>query len=142
MFECCEKLLRMSGVCILFSQEPYTSYLRQYDYNNLSFIYPYYWLKNHFANNLTCKKAPVSYIEDLTVYRKKYDSDNKHPLRIYAQTLLSEMNMTYKEIEKALGHRRAEHFFYRVGSSQFGLCTKETYDELINVFKIDELPWF
>ena len=142
MFECCEKLLRMNGVCILFSQEPYTSYLRQYDYNNLSFIYPYYWLKNHFANNLTCKKAPVSYIEDLTVYRKKYDSDNKHPLRIYAQTLLSEMNMTYKEIEKALGHRRAEHFFYRVGSSQFGLCTKETYDELINVFKIDELPCF
>ena len=28
MFDCCEKLLRMNGVCILFSQEPYTSYLR------------------------------------------------------------------------------------------------------------------
>ena len=142
MFDCCEKLLRMNGVCILFSQEPYTSYLRQFKPTNLPFIYPLYWLKDHFANPLVSKKAPVSYVEDLTVYRKKYDTDNKHPLRKYAQTLLSEMNMTYKGIEKVLGHRRAEHFFYRTGSSQFALCTEETYNELINVFKIDELPCF
>lgn len=142
MFTNIELLLRMNGVCILFSQEPYTCYLRQYKPVNLPFIYPYYWLKDHFANNLACKKAPVSYIEDLTVYRKKHDSDNKHPLRVYAQKLLSEMNMTYKDIEKVLGHRRAEHFFYRVGSSQFALCTEETYNQLIEVFNIDTLPCF
>ena len=112
MFDCCEKLLRMNGTCILFSQEPYTSYLRQFKPQNLPFIYPLYWLKDHFANPFMSGKAPVSYVEDLTVYRKKHDSDNKHPLRVYAQQLLSEMNMTYKDIEKVLGHRRAEHFFY------------------------------
>ena len=142
MFDCCEKLLRMNGTCILFSQEPYTSYLRQFKPENLPFIYPFYWLKDHFANALSCKKAPVSYVEDLSVFRKKYDSDNIHPLRIYAQKLLSELDMTSKDIEKVLGHRRAEHFFYKNGSSQFSLCTEETYDELIEVFNIDKLPCF
>lgn len=142
MFDCCEKLLRMNGICILFSQEPYTSYLRQFKPENLPFIYPFYWLKDHFANALSCKKAPVSYVEDLSVFRKKYDSDNIHPLRIYAQKLLSELDMTSKDIEKVLGHRRAEHFFYKNGSSQFSLCTEETYDELIEVFNIDKLPCF
>ena len=142
MFDCCEKLLRMNGTCILFSQEPYTSYLRQFKPQNLPFIYPFYWLKDHFANPLVSKKAPVSYVEDLSVFRKKYDSDNTHPLRIYAQKLLSELDMTSKDIEKVLGHRRAEHFFYKNGSSQFSLCTEETYDELIEVFNIDKLPCF
>lgn len=142
MFDCCEKLLRMNGICILFSQEPYTSYLRQYSAENLPFIYPLYWLKDHFANPFSSKKAPVNYIEDLSVYRKKYDTDNKHPLRDYAQTLLSELNVTYKDIEKVLGHRRAEHFFYKHGSSQFSLCTEKTYNELIDVFHIDKFSCF
>ena len=142
MFDCCEKLLRMNGVCILFSQEPYTSYLRQFKPQNLPFIYPFYWLKDHFANPFSCKKAPVSYVEDLSVFRKKYDSDNTHPLRIYAQKLLSELDMNYKDIEKVLGHSRAEHFFYRIGSSQFSLCTEETYNQLIEIFNIDKLPCF
>lgn len=142
MFDCCEKLLRMNRVCILFSQEPYTSYLRQFKPENLPFIYPLYWFKDHFANSLSCKKAPVSYVEDLSVFRKRWDSDNKHPLRIYAQQLLNEMGVSYKDIERRLGHRRAEHFFYRVGSSQFSLCTENTYNELISVFNIDKLPCF
>lgn len=140
MFDCCEKLLRMNGVCILFSQEPYTSYLRQFKPENLPFIYPFYWLKDHFANPLSSKKAPVSHVEDLSVFRKKHDSDNIHPLRIYAQKLLSELDMTSGDIEKGLGHRRAEHFFYK--SSQFSLCTEETYNQMIEVFNIDKLPCF
>ena len=142
MFHCCEKLLRVNGNLILFSQEPYTSYLRQYKPMNLPFVYPYYWFKDHFANSLSCKKAPVSYVEDLSVFRKRHDSDNTHPLRIYAQELLNEMGCTYKDIERRLGHRRAEHFFYRIGSSQFSLCTEDTYNELINVYHIDELSCF
>ena len=142
MFDCCENLLRMNGTCILFSQEPYTSYLRQFKPYNLPFIYPLYWIKDHFANPFMSGKAPVSYVEDLTVYRKKHDRDNQHPLRIYAQNLLSELDMTYKDIERGLGHRKAEHFFYRVGSSQFALCTETTYNELIDTFHINELSCF
>lgn len=142
MFHCCEKLLRVNGNLILFSQEPYTSYLRQFKPENLPFLYPYYWLKDHFANSLSCKKAPVSYIEDLSVFRKKHDSDNTHPLRVYAQRLLNEMGVSYKDIERSLGHRKAEHFFYRIGSSQFSLCTEATYNELIDVYCIDEFDCF
>ena len=142
MFECCEKLLRVNGALILFSQEPYTSYLRQYGAFNLPFLYPCYWFKDHFANSFSCKKAPVSYIEDISVFRKKHDTDNSHPLRLYAQELLNEMGVTYKDIERRLGHRRAEHFFYRIGSSQFSLCTESTYNELIEVYGIEELPCF
>lgn len=142
MFYCCEKLLRVNGALILFSQEPYTSYLRQFKPENLPFLYPYYWFKDHFANSLSCKKAPVSYIEDLSVFRKKHDSDNTHPLRVYAQKLLSEMGVGYKDVERELGHRRAEHFFYRVGSTQFSLCTEATYNELIDVYHIDQLDCF
>ncbi len=142
MFNCCEKLLRVNGILILFSQEPYTSYLRQFKPMNLPFNYPYYWLKDHFANSLSCKKAPVSYIEDISVFRKKHDTDNAHPLRQYAQKLLTEMNVTYKDIERKLGHRKAEHFFYRIGSSQFSLCTEATYNELINNYHIDKYDCF
>lgn len=140
MFNCCEKLLRMNGVCILFSQEPYTSYLRQFKPTNLPFIYPLYWLKDHFANPLVSKKAPVSYVEDLSVYRKRYDSDNKHPLRNYSEVLLNELGMTKKDIISIVGGK-ADHFF-RYNSSQFSLCTEETYNEMIEKLHIDKLDCF
>ena len=52
------------------------------------------------------------------------------------------MGLSYKDIERRLGHRRAEHFFYRTGSSQFGLCTEQTYNELIDVYHIDQYSMF
>lgn len=142
IFKYCEKLLRVNGKMILFSQEPYTSHLRTVNYPNLNFIYPLYWLKDHFANPLSCKKAPVSYVEDISVFHKQYDTDNSHPLRTYAQKLLKEMGLSYKDIERRLGHRRAEHFFYNKDSSQFSLCTEQTYNELIDVYHIDKLDCF
>ena len=142
IFKYCEKLLRVNGKMILFSQEPYTSHLRTQNYPNLNFIYPLYWLKDHFANALSCKKAPVSYVEDISVFHKQYDTDNSHPLRTYAQKLLKEMGVTGKDIERKLGHRRAEHFFYNKDSSQFSLCTEQTYNELIDVYHIDQYSMF
>ena len=140
IFQYCEKLLRVNGKMILFSQEPYTSHLRTQNYPNLNFIYPLYWLKDHFANALSCKKAPVSYVEDISVFRRQYDLENEDPIREYAQTLLKQMGVTGKDIERRLGHRRAEHFFYK--STQFGVCTEETYNELIETYHIDQLECF
>ena len=140
IFQYCEKLLRVNGKLILFSQEPYTSHLRTTQYPNLNFIYPLYWLKDHFANALSCKKAPVSYVEDISVFRRQYDLENEDPIREYAQTLLKQMGVPGKDIERRLGHRRAEHFFYK--STQFGVCTEETYNELIETYHIDQLECF
>ena len=42
-----------------------------------------------------------------------------------------------KDVNKALGHRKAEHTFY-IDSTQFKLCTNQTYEEMIDKFKIDK----
>ena len=67
-----------------------------------------------------------------------------------------------KEINARLGHRKAEHCFYvtegkravkdaiggkadhttRIGSSQFALCTEQTYKEIVSAFYIDKMEGF
>ncbi len=138
MFDCCEKILRLKGTCILFSQEPYTSYLRQFKPQNLPFIYPLYWFKDHFANPFMSGKAPVNYVEDLTVFRKKYDLNSNEQLREYSKKLCDEYGRS--NIIKKIGGR-VDHFL-RYGSSQFEICTEETYNKLIEEFHIDKLPYF
>lgn len=88
------------------------------------------------------KKAPVSLFEDIVVFSKKYDSEKKHPLREYARSILSFTGYrSDKAVNQALGHCRAEHFF-RVNTTQFSLCSRATYNELIGRFGIDRMPGF
>lgn len=137
----CNRILRTNGVLILFSQEPYTSHLITNTHGNLPFSYRMTWIKDHFANSLIAKKAPVSYTEDICVFFKKYDTLNQHPLRQYSKEIMEFTGFNLKEINKKLGHRRAEHFFY-VESTQFGLCTEKTYEEICDAFEIDKQKWF
>lgn len=141
IFNRVEKLLRENGTLILFSQEPYTSKLRTNTIQNLPFCYPMIWEKDHFANALISKKAPVSYFEDINVFTKKYDTEMTHPLRKYSKQVNEYIGMSLKDINRALGHRKAEHFFYW-NSTQFKIPTRNTYDELINVFKINNMDGF
>ncbi len=129
LFKECERVLREKGTLILFSQEPYTSKLITEAHNNLPFNYRMIWLKDHFANALIAKVAPVSYFEDILVFSKKYDIRNKNPLRNYAKDVMVYIGKGLKKINLELGHRKAEHFFY-LESTQFKLCTKEIYIEL------------
>lgn len=132
------KLLRENGMLILFSQEPYTSQLRTQAITNLPFCYPMIWKKDHFANALISKKAPVSYFEDINVFCKKYDTDLLHPLRQYSKKIMDFIGLGLKQINKELGHRRAEHFFYW-NTSQFKIPTEKTYMEIKDKFKINEM---
>lgn len=136
-----ERILRAKGVALLFSQEPYTSYLRTFKSENFTFCYPMIWKKDHFANCLSCKKAPVSYFEDIDVFIKNYDKQCLHPLRHYFRQILDYIGMNSSRINATLGHRKAEHCLY-VNSSQFDLCTNETYQELIEKFSIDKMKNF
>ena len=162
MFKQYERICRENANIILFSQEPYTYKLRSYNAENIKFAYPLIWEKDHFANALIAKKAPVSYFEDLSVFYKKYDTQNINPLRTYFKNVAEYIGVTScKQINEKLGHRRAEHSFYvfgkgkikecvgqkadytfRTGSTQFKLCTEETYKELISVFHIDKMEGF
>ena len=147
------RILRKNGVAILFSQEPYTSHLRTFKNKcNLSFSYPMIWVKNKTGNALMAKTAPVSFFEDLSVFHKRHDDNLLHPLREYFLSVLQFTKCgTAKGVEKILGHRKAEHCFYvtsnkdnngKCGTSQFALCTNETYNELIKVFNIDKMQGF
>lgn len=134
-------LLRMNGKMILFSQEPYTSYLIQNTNQNMLFCYRMIWEKNHFANSFTCKKAPLNYYEDIIIFQKKYDSLFDHPLRSYSKKIYTYINKSKKEINNILGHQKTDHFF-RFSSTQFDLCTKEVYEQMIDVFSIDQMDDF
>lgn len=140
----CNRILRPNGALVLFAQDPYTSELITGAHGNLPFSYRYTWLKDNFANHLGCKKAPVNYTEDVLVFFKnhmKHDFKGDHPLREYAKKVISHAGIGLKSINEKLGHRRAEHFFY-IDSTQFGLCTEKTYDQLIEAFGLDSCEWF
>lgn len=136
----CNRLLRPNGALILFSQEPYTSRLITEAHGNLPFSYRLVWLKDHFANALIAKKAPVSYFEDLVVFFKKYDTLAQHPLRDYAKKIMEHIGKNQKQIDEKLGHQGANHFF-RITSTQFTLCTKKTYDDIISSYRLEDCQW-
>lgn len=135
------RVLRVNGCCILFSQDPYTTELVVKGHNNVPFSYRMTWVKDHFANALVAKKAPVSYAEDVCVFFKKHDSLALHPLRHYFADVLEFISKNLKQINTELGHRRAEHCFY-INSTQFGLCTEAVYNELIERYSINKMQGF
>jgi len=141
LFEIANHILRRNGKLVLFSQEPYTSRLITEAIPNLPFNYRMIWEKDHFANSLIAKKAPVSFYEDILVFNKDYDVEGIHPLRDYFARVLEFIGKGLKDINKELGHRRAEHSLY-ITSTQFSLCTEPTYSELIERFNIDGMRGF
>ncbi len=136
--------LRANGALIIFSQEPYTSELIKKAHANIPFSYRLIWIKDHFANSLIAKKAPVNYYEDLVVFFKKYakhDFEGFHPTRPYAERVCEFIGRTKKELFTEMGHAGMCHFM-RHGSTQFSLCTEKTYDELIALCGIDQMDGF
>ncbi len=141
VYEIANRILRKNGKMVLFSQEPYTTELIYQAIPNLPHCYRMIWEKDHFANSLVAKKAPVNYFEDILVFSKKYDEEGLHPLRVYFKAVMEFIGLNLKQINSTLGHRRAEHTFY-IESTQYGLCKEGTYQELIDVFHIDKMHGF
>lgn len=141
MFVECERTLRENGILVLFSQEPYTSKLITESHGNLPFLYRMIWLKDHFANALIAKVAPVSYFEDILIFSKKYDTLNLNPLRDYAKQLFGYLGLTKKRIFSDIGNQSICHFM-RLDSMQFSICTEETYNWLIKFYHINEWDGF
>jgi len=141
IFEIANRILRKNGKMVLTANQPFTTELISKAIPNLPHCYNMYWDKMHFANCLVANKAPVSYIEDVLVFSKKYDLEGLHPLRIYFKSVMEFIGLNLKQINAKLGHRRAEHCFY-LDSTQFGLCTEKTYLELIEAFNINDVNEF
>jgi site-specific DNA-methyltransferase (adenine-specific) len=141
IYDIANGILRKNGKMVLSSQEPYTTQLINKSIPNVPFNYRMIWLKDHFANSLIAKKAPVSYYEDILVFSKKYDLEGIHPLRIYFKKVMDFTGLNLKQINTKLGHRKAEHTFY-IDSTQYGLCTEQVYKELIQIFAINKMKGF
>ena len=141
VFAIANRILRKNGKMILFSQEPYTSELISKALPNVPFNYRATWEKNNFANPLSVNKALVSFTEDILIFSKMHDFEGLHPLRLYFKAVKDFIGLNLKQINQRLGHRRAEHTFY-VESSQYGLCTEQTYAELISAFGINQMEGF
>lgn len=163
IFEQISGVLRQNGKAVLFSQEPYTSRLITSAIPSLPFACRAMWYKNVHANALLAKSAMVSRYEDICIFTKPHDAECTNELRDYFKRVLEFIGAkSCKEINARLGHRKAEHCFYvtegkrsgenaiggkadhttRTGSSQFALCTEQTYNEIVSVFGIDKMDGF
>jgi site-specific DNA-methyltransferase (adenine-specific) len=163
MFQEISRVLMQNGKAILFSQEPYTSRLITSAIPSLPFCYRAVWVKNVFGNKFTCNKAMVNLFEDICIFTKPHDAECTNELRDYFKKALEFIGAkSCKEINARLGHRKAEHCFYvtegkkavknaiggkadhttRIGSSQFALCTEQTYNEIVSVFGVDKMDGF
>lgn len=137
------RVLRKNGKCILFSQEPFTSDLIKSAIPNVPFSYRCIWLKDSFGNGLSAKKAPVNYFEDICVFSKKHtkhDFKGMHPLRPYFAEVLEFIGKPKSELMQTIG-QRIDHCT-RVNSTQFTLCTEETYNEFIERYGINNMKGF
>lgn len=141
IFKELNRVTRMNGAIVLFSQEPYTSRLINEAHGNLPFSYRMVWLKDHFGNALAAKKAPVSFYEDILVFFKKYETQALHPLRDYVKQLFSFIGKDKRTLFSEMGHQGVCHFL-RYETTQFNLCTARTYKQLCDLYGIDKEEWF
>ena len=95
------------------------------------------YLLNGYGNSANYFNGGSEYILYYTFQDGSSGINNFKPLRQYSKELQDFIGLKIKDINKILGHRRAEHFFYH-NSSQWGLCKPETYQELIDNFNIDK----
>jgi DNA modification methylase len=136
----CNRVLRTNGALVLFSQDPYTAKLMAETHGNLPFSYRLTWLKDHFANSLIAKKAPVNYTEDICVFFKKEYDKWSHPLNKYADQILMELGLTAKQVNNLIKNGNSR--FFRVGAPEFRAPSESLYRKLIEVIGIDKLDCF
>lgn len=102
------------------------------------FRYDLIWEKTNSVGFLQCNKQPLRKHENIYIFSNPNPSycmeSNKH-LRKYSKKLLRYINKPLKEIFDDFGNRRADHFF-RHNTLQFGICTKDTYDKLDELYEI------
>ncbi len=141
LFKIASRILKKNAKMLLFSQQPFTTKLLAKQHDGIKHIYQKYWEKDHFGNPLCAKIAPLSYIEEICVFKKMHDKHDGNPLRVYAKSCKDYINKTTKEINSILGHAKSQHFLCHDGL-QFALCTIKTYEELVNAFNLDKMQGF
>lgn len=143
------RILRKNGKMCLFAQQPFTTELITKTLPNLPFNYSLTWEKDHFANSLIAKKAPVNYTEDILVFSKTHEQFNTHPLADYMKKLQVDSGVFWnKEIaqyyyekgySKSVNNAKAllMHFL-NWDYVQFSAPTEVHYERLRHFFDFDK----
>ena len=82
LWEQYKRVLKPSGVVVLFGTEPFSTKLRM---SNLKwFKYDYIWVKDQAANFASCRRVPMKYHEVISVFYNKgitYNMPNLHKIK-------------------------------------------------------------
>tara|TARA_R110001599_G_scaffold195197_2_gene391540 strand:+ start:4781 stop:6418 length:1638 start_codon:yes stop_codon:yes gene_type:complete len=138
-----KRMMKPNGIIVFFCTAKFGNTI--INSNPKWFKYDLIWKKSRKVGFLSANKMPLRQHENIYVF----DNDNNDDIEItrnielrnYAKQVYKFIGKTKTQINKILGHRRVEHFFY-FKTTQFGLPTKETYDELIKDYKINEMEGF
>ena len=138
-----ERVIKDNGAIVLTAQGVFCAEL--ICYRKTWFNHDYVWIKNMQSNLGLTGIQPHRYFENVLVFRPPRKDDierafNKE-LRAYFKQVNEFIGLTAEKIAKIIGHM-GYHHSYGVNGSQFALCTKETYDQLIQCFRIDQMEGF
>ena len=150
LFNQYERVLRRGGVAILFSKEPYTRHLRTFKAKNMDFLYPMIWLKDSAGNVIGAKSAPLSYFEDINVFRKSNPivRDMNSPLRDYSRKLVEFVGKTGTKVKEDMiawgidAPNSYRDFLSPNAEWLFKLCMEHQYNILIDKYGIDKMEGF
>lgn len=113
--------------------------------NPTGFRYDLVWEKSNTVGFLCAKKAPLRKHEMIYVFSNPYEDDVERKLNIkmrkYAECVFKYIDKPYKTIFKKCGNYKNSHFL-SFSSQQFGYPKKEAYQQLIDLYKIDEMGGF
>lgn len=76
------RILKRGGVVCLFGTEPFSSYIRMS--NIKMYKYDYIWVKTKAGNFASCRKVPMKYHENISVFYDKnitYNMPNLHSIK-------------------------------------------------------------
>jgi len=145
------RILRKNGKMVLFAQQPFTNELINKAIPNVPFSYSMIWEKDHFANALTAKKAPLNYYEDVLVFSKnhpKYDNTGNNPVRDYLIQEKKKTGLTNKQLNNLFsdytnkkGNRDRSVLEHYWGKAQFTFPTKEIYENVLQPIGFFNKPY-
>ena len=161
VFKECERVLKYNGSFYFFHNDFLQIVeLQNYINKNTDFVFKQLiiWNKTNFRRFAWTNRNPnkcndrnwfpnVEYclyytFQDVTSFDPIYcNKDCFKELKEYAYNIREYINYSRERVFKILGHRGAQHFLEPYGP-QWILCTEETYNQLIDLFNIDEYEGF
>lgn len=146
------RVLRLNGKCILFSQNNFTYELLKTSLPNISCLYRAVWKKDTFGNAMMCKNALVSEFEDICIFHKKYilekgfNQENpafKYLLseKINSKISTKEFNLMYSRFKNKQINPHRSILARSWETSQFMMPLKDIYENVLQPTGFFQKPY-